>query len=312
MIRVHKLMRNSAAVLPTEWEFFGVRLMALYAMADAVRGMDLCFDATDGACRAVWGVVPITIRLAAWCFRDTVLLVAVALYLDYSLGWAIVATGGKVHWIVKLLLRGVVGFVLAGLSIGFYALAMTNLLDWQVAIVLLVVTLNMIWAPTSWKLLHDIFPRVTQHFAREGRQFPKWAEAALVEARLGSRLVLAANCGILLVFPCLIYARFVTGGLRGRPLIPAVPIGEWVGWNTLSPLLSDLPADVILNPALEVVELGIGWAQLAYCIRLVMKPAADYVPWGPSGMPPPSCGFVDRDTVGKAMREATVGVRKND
>lgn len=326
--------RQKGAGLPTEGEFFGVRLLLIYAVADFVRGLDLCFDGTDGACRAVWGVVPLGLRLAAWALRDVALLGAIGLNIEFILGWTYAALGWRHPAMERLQVRLGFAITLCGICGSLWGLAATNRQSWQAVAALFVVLLNVVWARANLLLLRHALPELEMRHrnlslgcvlgmlaesdapASKGAAATApvaWASAQVAEARLTARLVLIANLFILVVFPALALDRLLVKGAHSRPFIQDVPLGAWVG-GAVAPRLDDLPRDISLNPALELVELLIGWLQLVYVLRIGGKVAAARVPTAGSLVESGrwTCGYVSYSRLGRAMRELSDGGSKVD
>jgi len=325
--------RQRGAGLPTEGEFFGVRLLLIYALSDFVRGLDLCFDGTDGACRAVWGVVPLSLRLGAWALRDVALLGAIGLNIEFILGWTYAALGWRHPAKERLLVRLGFAITLCGLCGSLWGLAATNRQSWQSAAALFVVLLNAVWARANMLLLRHSLPELEMRHrnlslgsvvgvlaesdapARNGLVATApvvWAAAQVAEARLTARLVLTANLFILVVFPIIASDRLMKGA-HNRPFIQGAPLGAWVG-GAVAPRLEDLPLGISLIPALEMVELLIGWLQLVYVRGVGSKVALARAPAGEpseeSGWRP--CGYISYARLGRAMQELSDGGLKMD
>jgi len=282
-------------VVPQEWEFIGLRLFAFYAMTDLVRAVDLCFatDAhmTDGACRSTWGLLPLSIRVVLWWARDITMLVSLAFFLDFTVGWThTLLNRHPPSWLAAITRVGVPSICI-GMSGCAVGLVMTNRAVWIFGLIAWVALLNIGTAAIGWKLLWSILPDVRRHLGGVAR--PE-ADMLVFQARVVAvgMLVLAAAifAGFLPIF-----ALRLREGAVSWPMVPSRPLGVYIG-DTHFSALSSMPVGVTPNPGPECVEMMIGWALLFGCV-LSAK--------GCSGMQTSACGYVTRRELGVALLKGT-------
>lgn len=306
---IHEIKRQRRRIV-SEWEYFGVRFLITYVFFDALRAFDQCFDSSDGVWRAIWGVNPLSMRLAAWCARDACLLIALSFYLDFTVGWTHSLLGLPVPkrlciplWIMTFL--AISNF--AGCCI---ALTVTNRQSWPVFAGSSMIILNLSWMYVNASLLSKVFPNARayvgfgascQNGSAGTPDGTGIAKGVFAKAQFASRLILAANIGILVAFPSMIVERIWFDDAHAKPLIPSVGVANWAVFE-VSPKLESIPSGVAVRPLLEILELCIGWMQCAYCavaiytdedLSILVHDEADKV-----------CKqYISRDELGRGLRK---------
>jgi len=292
--------------LPTRAEYFSIRLLALYTVMDALRAMDLCFDSTDGVCRAVWGFVPWWFRCAVWVARDLALLGSIGSNLSFHLGWTYEALEWEQPRTLQMVMHGTLGIVLCAIAAAFWALMATNRQSWQAWACMFVVGLNAVWAYTNFVLLKHVVPAIESRI-QAGKLLPAWVGAAVEEVRVAAKLVIIADLAILVLFPIIAFERVVLRGAHEKAFYPGMGLNEWAG-NAVPPLMMQRPDGVLLNPVLEVVELLIGWLQCIYVLRVCGACISTRVPCNPPGDAVIHHGYIDEATMGSLFRSVAFGV----
>jgi len=276
--------------VPHAWEHVRVRLFALYASLDIIRSLDLCFatDAqlTDGICRSVWGSQLLWLRALAWWARDMIMLMGLAYFLDFSLSWLHAALGQQAPRQRLLRLKLAVAAVMAEMSFCAVQLLLSNRFAWMFALVLGVVGLNMVSGTVAWQVL-SLLPRVSSSGSN--------CMAPLIwEARLASKSILGLAALVLGVFLPLCFTRLLDGAL-GWSLIPSLPQGSWIG-HTQFPVMETMgkeAPEVMPNPAVEAVELCIGWS---FCLGILASKGCD--------LERPASGYIPAVDLGRSLAQA--------
>mmetsp|Transcript_65155 Transcript_65155/g.182196 ORF Transcript_65155/g.182196 Transcript_65155/m.182196 type:complete len:372 (-) Transcript_65155:16-1131(-) len=306
----------SKAVLPTEVELYTIRFLAAYVVFDILRAFDPCFDSTDGVCRSIFGITPLGLRLACWGLRDVMLLWAITAVMVFYVGWTHKALGWPEPRRLKRFLWAALVVAMAGLLGSFAAMVFTNRQSYQALAMVFVVLLNVVWAAANRFLVRQVVPGLEAALmakatgaadvdAQSGKKEdgePKaspWLLSAISEVRMGGHLLYTANIALLCTFPLLAVERLVLKGAHAMPLIPHAPLDQWVG-NATAPLISEKPLGMNLNPALEIVEILIGWLQCIYTIRVAGYDSALRPPHGPPGASPPKRGYISQEDLGSA------------
>eukprot|EP00928_Gymnodinium_smaydae_P072192 TRINITY_DN555_c1_g1_i1.p1 TRINITY_DN555_c1_g1~~TRINITY_DN555_c1_g1_i1.p1 ORF type:complete len:357 (-),score=30.80 TRINITY_DN555_c1_g1_i1:290-1360(-) len=290
--------------LPTKCEYFSIRLLAVYVIMDFLRGIDACFDSTDGVCRAIWGFAPWWWRCFTWVTRDLALLGAIGYNLSFNLGWTFEALQWAPPRTLQRLMHGTLGTALCGVAAAFWALMASNRQSWQAWAVLFVVGLNGVWAWTNLVLLRDVVP-VLESSLKASKAVPAWVRAVVEEVRLTAKLVLTADVAIMIAFPLLAFERVVLKDASNKVFFPGAGFNEWVG-NSVPPLLMDRPNGVLLNPALEVVEMLIGWLQFVYVMRIGSASIATRIPCL-SNVDSAEAEYIDEASLGTLVRSSVFG-----
>eukprot|EP00747_Dinoflagellata_sp_TGD_P185698 gnl/TRDRNA2_/TRDRNA2_42371_c0_seq1.p1 gnl/TRDRNA2_/TRDRNA2_42371_c0~~gnl/TRDRNA2_/TRDRNA2_42371_c0_seq1.p1 ORF type:complete len:378 (+),score=49.91 gnl/TRDRNA2_/TRDRNA2_42371_c0_seq1:55-1134(+) len=285
---------------PTEGEFWGVRLLFVYVVADFVRGIDMCLDSTDGACRALWGFVPMWLRFTAWAVRDLALLGAISVEMQCILEWTFKALGLPSPVQECRLLQNTYMFTLCGISGSFWALMATNRQSWQAVAILFVVVLNAAWLRINWKLRYQVIPELEARQLASSGHPPVWALTLLESANRSVRLILFADVVVIVLFTFAAIERLVLKNAHSLPFMPNVSVGSWVGGLT-QPMLTEMPPGEELVPLLEVVELLIGWLQFVWMLKLANKSAEMQVPEEKHSEWPPACAYLCGESVGQAF-----------
>lgn len=254
-------MKTSADMKsPTGWEYFACRCFLVYALADSVRNADAVFECDNGSFYSIWGVGTFGFRVIAWWIRDTSIFVGVAIYLSFTLCWTHTALGLPSPIII---LRGLVACcvtVVLGLACGFAMVVVTNRVAWVVFVAVTIVPLNFGMAVANTRLLWVILPELEQ---LSGKVKDGQASALISQVRRASALMLVFNISYLAVIPYKALDKILQGAYS-TPVAP-VPLGTWIG-RTALPRLADLPADVLPLPVFEVMELMLGWMNVAACV----------------------------------------------
>lgn len=270
-------MRRQKSRLPSEWDFFGVRFFVAYTLFDAIRSSDLCVDSSDGVCFAVWGVCPLWIRMASWWARDALLFAAVSFYFRFALGWVHAVLERPIPRGFCIALYGTTLATIVGLAGCFVGLLTTNRQSWQALSGFCVVLLNIPWSFLNLHLLLRFLPEVSDKMNFQALRdratqtsgdttAPSLlAEGTYTKARLASWLISGVNVAILVFFPLMALERIFSRNAHNMAVIPSVQLGMWAGYAHF-PHMSTVPAETSLDPLLEIVELGIGWAQCVQCL----------------------------------------------
>ena len=250
--------------------------------------MDLCFatDAqlTDGICRSAWGIQPLWQRAMAWWARDMVMLLGLAYFLDFSMRWTHSALGVQVPRAELNCLRTVVAIVMLEMSLCAIGLLASNSFAWMFGLLIGVIGMNAVATFFAKRLLWDLLPSVQKLHATT-------AAGVIAEAQLASMGIVCLAVAVLGVFLPLSFLRLLDGALTWR-LIPHLPHGSWIG-STVFPVLTSVPAEVLPNPAVEAVELSIGWA---FSIVVLLS--------GGCHLERPRAGFVSPESLGTSMAKA--------
>mmetsp|Transcript_56285 Transcript_56285/g.163216 ORF Transcript_56285/g.163216 Transcript_56285/m.163216 type:complete len:369 (+) Transcript_56285:87-1193(+) len=304
---------SSKVSLPTEVEVYSIRFLAAYLLFDVLRAFDPCFDSTDGVCRSIFGITPLGLRLTCWGLRDIMLLGAITRVMVFYVGWTHKALGWPEPRRLQRLLWVALFVAICGLLGSFAAMTLTNRQSFQALAILFIVLLNLVWAGMNRFLVRHVVPGLEAALdagakgisvgdgadkAADSETSP-WLQSAVAEVRLGTHLLYTANVALLCLFPCIAVERLVLKGAHTMPLIPHAPLDQWVG-NATAPLISEKPLGLALNPALEIVEILIGWLQWVYTWRLSSGDMTLRPPHGPPGASLPKCGYICRDTLGSA------------
>eukprot|EP00747_Dinoflagellata_sp_TGD_P105899 gnl/TRDRNA2_/TRDRNA2_169689_c1_seq1.p1 gnl/TRDRNA2_/TRDRNA2_169689_c1~~gnl/TRDRNA2_/TRDRNA2_169689_c1_seq1.p1 ORF type:complete len:266 (-),score=33.81 gnl/TRDRNA2_/TRDRNA2_169689_c1_seq1:32-829(-) len=218
---------DHTVLIPAEGEYYAIRLLLLYPIADFVRGVDLCFDCTNGSCYAIWGFIPLWLRFAAWAVRDLALLGAVSVELEYILGWTFKALGRPSPAQEHRMLRGAWVFALCGLSGSFLGVMVTNRQSWQAVAVGFPVCLNLVWFRINFKLRRRVIPELESRLpsASALTERPLWASTLLGDARFTIVIVLAANLIIIVSFTLLAAERIILKKAHWKPFAPDGGLG---------------------------------------------------------------------------------------
>jgi len=250
---------SQGVMLPSEGEFISTLMLAMYPVADAVRGLDACFEGTDGVCWSLWEVFPVWLRLASWWIRDVMLLLSIAVQIDCTISWTHAALGLNAPTNLRRVLRCIAVVCTTGIGLMFTGAAMTNRQSFGMCALCFVILLNGSWAIANSYLLYRTIPE----FAKRGMPSSLLPWAAVAQARLTAQLILFCNVMILASFPCIVFQRLVQKHAHSRPTIPGHSLGSWVG-NLASPSVTKMPVGVSLDFTLEIVEISIGWCVCVY------------------------------------------------
>lgn len=256
--RQRQMATDEFAAKPTEWEYFGVRLFLAFLLADVARGIDGGFDnAEDGTLRSVWGLTRMDVRFFAWWIRDACLFRGLVHCHEFYTGWAEIVLRRAPSRMIMHTLRICAGFAVLGLAVSFYNLLATNRQFWQIIAALMIFPVNAVSAFVSARLLWDLLPQIKQlRIRRDGHA----VELMASRAQTVFGLILFFNAIILTVFPCLCVQKIVYTPLSS-PLVPNQRVDVWVGDSRL-PSILDLPQEapsIWPSPALEIVEVALGW-----------------------------------------------------
>lgn len=283
---------HTSRKLPTAFQYMSVRIFLFYVVMDSLRIIDLCFatDAqfTDGICRSIWSVQPLWLRALAWWARDMAMLGGLACLLQFALQWTHTALGRPLPHRKLFWLRLAIGLVMLEMSVCAACLLASNRFIWMFGLLLGVIGMNFVSSSISADLLWTILPEVRQKLGK-GAEVGTLASAVISQATLVSWTSLALAAVVLGVFLPLSFTRLLDGALEWS-LIPGVPQGKWIG-NSYFPQLSRMPSDaptVMPNPAIELVELTIGWF---LCTSMLMSPGCGYVER-------PPCGYIAAKDLG--------------
>lgn len=252
----------------------------------------MCFatDAqlTDGICRSVWGMQPLWLRASAWWLRDMVMLGGIAYLFDFTIHWAYASLDRKPQQLLLVWLRAGTLLVMLEMSICTVCLLMNNEFKWMYGILIGVIGLNAVSSSISIVLIWSILPDVKTKL-RSATTDGMLCNSLVFEATFISKMILLLAVLVLGVFIPLSLTRLLDGAW-GWSLVPGVPQGTWIG-NTRFPPLARLPVEapsVLPNPAVEFVELALGWS---LCVSMLVSR-------GCGNVDRPSCGYVAASDLG--------------
>jgi hypothetical protein len=295
------MMKDKAGARPTGLEYWVFRLFLCYVITDAVRGADGMFDnPQDGTVRSVWGITPMSVRLFSWWLRDACLFLSLAYIHEFNLGWTQIVLDRASKKLI-VFLRGSSFVAVAGLAVCFYNLLATNRQTWQIYSALMLLPINAVSLIICARIVWDLMPQIKDLRLRSDGQA---LEAIATRTLTVSGLIMFVNVVILTVFPALCMQKILHQS-SSSPLVPNQGVDSWIGGAYL-PMITDIPHEsqhVVPSPALEIVEIMIGW--FALCI------------WCPTqGYRMVSCGqtrvnsFASHVTIGLDLRENLVFQRR--
>jgi len=258
------LRQRRKGLQPTEWEFFGLRLFAVYAVMDALRNADSCIDSEDGVCRSVWGTVPHGLRFFFWWVRDVASFAGVVKLLEFEMGWTHAVLGSDMPRGLKMTVRLATLSASVGMATCFIALSLTNRQSWQIATAFSVVPMNVALAEVNRRMLSKVLPSVNKLATCSDDSM---IISLVGKTRVKLQLMLILNVTFACVFP-LICAFKILGGAHSQRLVPGVELGFPI-IDARPPLLVHIAYEaptVLPIPLLEVLELSMGWMNLVICV----------------------------------------------
>lgn len=258
--RQRGMKREGAAARPTGLEYWVVRLFLCYVITDAIRGADGMFDNPhDGTVRSIWGMTPMGVRLFSWWLRDACLFLSLAYIHEFNLGWAQIVLDRSSRKLIAFL-RGSSFLAIAGLAVCFYNLVATNRQTWQIYAALVLFPVNAVSAIVCARIFWDLMPQIKDLRLRSDDQA---LEAIATRTQTVSGLIMFVNVVILTVFPVLCVQKILHQS-SSSPLVPNQGVDSWIGGACL-PMITNLPHEspsTMPSPALEIVEVMIGWFAL--------------------------------------------------
>jgi len=257
---IYRQKYRTSGVAPSEFEHWAMRLFLVVALTDGVRGVDGLFDTfEDGSFVSVWGRVTIGTRFIAWWIRDLCGFVILQIFHDFSARWTQTALGQPRSPQIALLARIAFVSAVVGFGAGLYGVLVTNLQLAQAFCMLAVLPNNVMSWFMCWRHLWHVLPRIRGEVSRSGDV----DVASFVEgSRVTAMTLIVAHTIILIAFPILICQKLTFGR---TPLVAHLPVGTWLGSTYLN-IITELPDTIPRkhpSPALEIVEISMGWFCLA-------------------------------------------------
>eukprot|EP00930_Biecheleria_cincta_P050229 TRINITY_DN35402_c0_g1_i1.p1 TRINITY_DN35402_c0_g1~~TRINITY_DN35402_c0_g1_i1.p1 ORF type:complete len:329 (+),score=31.24 TRINITY_DN35402_c0_g1_i1:102-1088(+) len=240
----------------SEYEYWAVRLYFVMAIADGVRGVDGLFDTLeDGSFVSVWGRATIGARFVAWWIRDLLGFLIILIFHEFTSKWTRTALGISQCWRSIYTIRCAFVAATIGFAVSLYGVLRTNLQVWQAFCMLAVLPYNAVSCFMCGQHLWGTMPRLSMD--RNNTEMASFVG----KSRRTAMLLFVCHAIMLSAFPLLILQKVAIGQ---NPLVAHLPTGSWLG-STYLKVITDLPEMLPQrspSPALEIVEISMGWLSL--------------------------------------------------